>query len=111
MLRMSCLLTWRAALSIAGILLRYGQYKLPGADGSLRQCTLVSDWLGINGHEKLFRLLVAIAGIIASDLVLVPTARVVGVALSLANPSGALFFHLFSSLGIGPCRDGCRQSV
>jgi len=106
MSRISSLLTWPAALYIAGILLWYEQYKLPGADGSVWLFTVLTDWLHIHGYEKPFRLSVATAEIVASVLVLVPATRVVGAALSLAIMSGAIFFHVVSPLGIDPYKDG-----
>jgi hypothetical protein len=106
MSRISNLLSWAAALYIAGVLLWYEQYKLPGADGSVWLFTVLSDWLGIPGHEKAFRLSVAVAEIIASVLVLVPATRIVGAVLSLGIISGAIFFHLVSPLGVDPYGDG-----
>ena len=100
------LLTWPAALFIAGILLWYEQYKLTGNDGSVYLFTILTDWLGISGHEKPFRLFVAIAEIIASLLVLVPRTRLLGGLGALALMSGAIFFHVVSPLGIDPYGDG-----
>jgi uncharacterized membrane protein YphA (DoxX/SURF4 family) len=100
------LLIWAAALYVAGVLLWYEQYKLPGNPGSVWLFTVLSDWLRIPGYEKPFRLSVAVAEIIASVLVLVPRTRVVGAALSLAIMSGAIFFHLVSPLGADPYKDG-----
>ena len=104
--RIAKLLTWPAALFIAGILLWYEQYKLPGHPGSVHLFTVLSDWLGIPGHEKPFRLFVAIAEIIASLLVLVPATRLLGGLGALALMSGAIFFHVVSPLGIDPYGDG-----
>jgi uncharacterized membrane protein YphA (DoxX/SURF4 family) len=100
------LLTWPAALFIAGIFLWYEQYKLPGHPGSVHLFTILSDWLGIPAHEKPFRLFVAIAEIIASLLVLVPRTRLLGALGALALMSGAIFFHTVSPLGIDPYGDG-----
>lgn len=100
------LLTWPAAFFIAGILLWYEQYKLPGHPGSVHLFTVLSDWLGIGGYEKPFRLSVAIAEIIASVLVLVPATRLLGGLGALALMSGAIFFHTVSPLGIDPYGDG-----
>ena len=106
MSRLLRLLTWPAALYIAFILLWYEQFKLTGNEGSVWLFTVLSDWVGIHGHEKLFRLTVAIAEIVASVLVVVPATRVPGAALSLAVMSGAIFFHVVSPLGIDPYMDG-----
>ena len=100
------LLTWPAALYIAYILLWYEQYKLPGHPGSVYLFTVLSDWLGIHGYEKPFRLSVAIAEIIASLLVLPPRTRLLGALGSLGLMSGAIFFHVVSPLGIDPYNDG-----
>lgn len=104
--RIAKLLTWPAALFIAGILLWYEQYKLPGHPGSVHLFTILSDWLGIPGYEKPFRLFVAIAEIIASVMVLVPRTRLLGAVGALALMSGAIFFHTVSPLGIDPYGDG-----
>jgi hypothetical protein len=100
------LLTWPAALLIAGILLWYEQYKLTGNQGSVWLFTVLSDWLFIHGYEKPFRLGVGIAEIVASVLVVLPMTRLYGAALALGIMSGAIFFHLVSPLGIDPYHDG-----
>jgi uncharacterized membrane protein YphA (DoxX/SURF4 family) len=104
--RIHRLLTWPAALFIAGILLWYEQYKLAGNPGSVMLFTTLSDWLWIPGYEKPFRLAVASAEIVASVLVVIPATRMVGSVLALGIMSGAIFFHLVSPLGIDPYHDG-----
>jgi len=100
------LLTWPAALFIAGTLLWYEQYKLTGNEGSVYLFTILSDWLFIHGYEKPFRLFVGTMEIMASVLVVIPATRVLGAAFSLGIMSGAIFFHLASPLGIDPYNDG-----
>lgn len=106
MTRIHRLLTWPAALYIAGILLWYEQYKLTGNPGSVWLFTVLSDWLFIHGYEKPFRLFVASMEIAASLLVLVPRTRMWGAAFALGVMSGAIFFHVVSPLGIDPYHDG-----
>jgi hypothetical protein len=106
MQRMLKLLTWPAALIIACVLLWYEQYKLTGNPGSVWLFTVLSDWLFIHGYEKPFRLIVASAEITASILVVIPYTRVYGAVLALCVMTGAIFFHLFSPLGIDPYGDG-----
>ena len=106
MARIHRLLTWPAALYIAGILLWYEQYKLTGNPGSVWLFTVLSDWLFLDGYEKPFRLFVASMEITASVLVVVPYTRMWGAAFALAVMSGAIFFHLASPLGIDPYHDG-----
>lgn len=100
------LLTWPAALFIAGILLWYEQYKLTGNPGSVWLFTVLSDWLFIHGYEKPFRLAVASFEIAASILVVLPWTRMFGAFLALGIMSGAIFFHTVSPLGIDPYGDG-----
>ena len=100
------LLTWPAALAIAGILLWYEQYKLTGNPGSVWLFTVLSDWLFLDGYEKPFRLFVAAVEIAASVLVVIPRTRMWGAALALGVMSGAIFFHAVSPLGIDPYKDG-----
>jgi hypothetical protein len=99
-------LTWPAALFSAGILLWYEQYKLTGNQGSVWLFTVLSDWLGIHGYEKPFRLGVATAEIVGSVLIVLPWTRIPGAALCLGIMSGAIFFHTVSPLGIDPYHDG-----
>ena len=103
--RIHRLLTWPAALLIAFIFLWYEQYKLTGNEGSVQLFTTLSNWLYLDGYEKPFRLSVATAEIIASILVVIPVTRMYGAALSLGIISGAIFFHVFSPLGIDPYMD------
>jgi hypothetical protein len=100
------LLTWPAALFIAGILLWYEQFKLTGNQGSVELFQTLADWLFIPSYEKPFRLGVATAEIIASVLVVIPMTRIVGAAFALGIMSGAIFFHVVSPLGIDPYHDG-----
>lgn len=100
------LLTWPAALFIAGTLLWYEQYKLTGNEGSVYLFTILSDWLFIHGYEKPFRLFVGGMEIAASILVVIPQTRVFGAFFAMGVMSGAIFFHLVSPLGIDPYHDG-----
>jgi hypothetical protein len=104
-------LTWVAALYIAYVLLWYEQYKLTGNEGSVWLFTVLSDWIFLHGHEKAFRLTVATAEIAASLLVLLPPTRMYGAALALCIMSGAIFFHVFSPLGIDPYEDGAQLFI
>src|SRR3982751_5462290 len=95
------LLAWAAVIWIAYELLWYEQYKLAGP-------TLVFDrlsaWSGI--PEKPFRLFVASMEICAAILVLIPRTQVFGAAFAMGIMTGAIFFHLFTPLGVDPYGDG-----
>lgn len=96
-------LPWAAALWIAYEFLWYEQYKLAGP-------TLVFDrlsaWSGI--PEKPFRLFVASMEITAAFLVLIPRTRPFGGLFAMGIMSGAIFFHLFTPLGVDPYEDGAQ---
>jgi hypothetical protein len=100
------LLSWPAALFIAGILLWYEQFKLTGNEGSVELFTTLATWLHIPAYEKPFRLTVATMEIIASVLVINVPTRMLGAAAALGVMSGAIFFHVASPLGIDPYNDG-----
>ena len=95
------LIAWAAAIWIAYELLYYEQYKLTGQ-------TLIfdrlSDWSGI--PEKPFRLFVACMEIIAAILVLIPRTQGFGGLFAAGIMGGAIFFHLFTPLGVDPYEDG-----
>jgi hypothetical protein len=97
------LLAWAAALWIAYEFLWYEQYKLAGP-------TLVFDklsaWSGI--PEKPFRLFVASMEMVAAVLVLIPRTRPFGGLFALGVMTGAIFFHLFTPLGVDPYEDGAQ---
>lgn len=97
------LVGWAAAIWIGYEFLWYEQYKLTG--GTLVFDRL-SEWSGI--PEKPFRLFVAIMEMCAAALVLVPRTRVFGAAFALGIMSGAIFFHLFTPLGVDPYEDGAQ---
>lgn len=100
------LLAWPAAIWIAWELLHYEQYKLLGNPGSVYLFTVLTDWLGVPGHEKAMRLGVGAMEIAASILVLIPRTQGLGGLLAMGIMSGAIFFHVVSPLGIDPYGDG-----
>ncbi|WP_158639064.1 DoxX family protein [Elioraea rosea] len=99
-------MTWPAAIWIAYEFLWYEQYKLTGNEGSVHLFTILTDWLGFPGHEKVMRIGVGIIEIVASVLVVIPATRMAGAALAFCIMAGAIFFHVVSPLGIDPYGDG-----
>lgn len=102
------LLTWPLALWIAWVFLSYEEDKLGGSPGSVWLFQTLADWLWIGPYEKPFRLAVGIAEIVASLLVVLPATRLYGALLSLGIITGAIFFHVFSPIGIDPFEDGAK---
>ncbi|MDX2306992.1 MAG: hypothetical protein NW216_02005 [Hyphomicrobium sp.] len=97
---------WTAAAYVAFIFLWYEQYKLLGHPGSVALFTTLTDWAGFPGYEKVMRLGVGIAEIIASGLILFPATQGLGALGALALMTGAIFFHVVTPLGVDPYKDG-----
>ncbi len=100
------LIAWALAAFIAYIFVYYLQYKFTGHPGSVDLFTTLTDWLGFHGHEKFMRIVTGSMELIASILLFIPTTQVVGAALALGIMTGAIFFHVFSPLGVDPYGDG-----
>jgi uncharacterized membrane protein YphA (DoxX/SURF4 family) len=100
------LVPWALALYIAYIFLWYLQFKFTGGEGSVWLFTILTDWLGLHGYEKVMRIGTGSAELLASVLLLIPATQVLGAALASGIMAGAIFFHLVSPLGIDPYQDG-----
>ncbi len=100
------LIAWASAAFIAYIFIDYLRFKFTGDDGSVWLFTILTDWLGFHGHEKFMRIGVGSMELAASILLFIPATQVVGAALALGIMTGAIFFHVFSPLGIDPYGDG-----
>jgi hypothetical protein len=99
------LLVWALSAWIAYIFVWYLQYKFTGSYGSVYLFTILTDWLGFHGYEKVMRIGTGAAELIAAILLFVPRLRIYGAVMSLGIMSGAIFFHLVSPLGIDPYGD------
>ncbi len=99
-------LPWLLALWIAYIFVWYLQYKFFGHEGSVWLFTVLTDWLGFSGYEKIMRIGVGTAELGASLLCLYRRAQMVGGLAATGIMTGAIFFHVVSPLGIDPYDDG-----
>jgi hypothetical protein len=100
------LLPWPLAAYVAFIFVWYLQYKFTGNEGSVWLFTILTDWLGLSGHEKAMRIAVGSAELAASILILMPWTQAIGALMSFGIMAGAIFFHVVSPLGIDPYGDG-----
>ena len=106
---MQRLLDWLAAAIsawIAFVFVWYLQFKFTGDDGSVWLFTVLTDWLGFHGHEKIMRIGTGSAELIASILLMDLPLQAIGAVLAFCIMSGAIFFHLVSPLGVDPYQDG-----
>jgi hypothetical protein len=99
-------LAWALAAWIAFVFVWYLQFKFTGDDGSVWLFTILTDWLGFHGHEKIMRIGTGSMELVASMLLFDRPLQVVGAVLAFCIMSGAIFFHLISPLGIDPYGDG-----
>lgn len=106
MARVIRFLPWVLSVWIAYVFVWYLQYKFTGAEGSVWLFTVLTDWLGFHGYEKVMRIGTGTAELIASIICFIRPIQVVGGAMSLGIMSGAIFFHIASPLGIDPYGDG-----
>jgi hypothetical protein len=97
---------WIGAGYIAFIFLWYEQYKLLGDEGSVQLFTTLTDWFGFHGYEGTMRIGVGLCEIIASILIMIPALQGLGAVGALLLMTGAIFFHLFTPLGVDPYKDG-----
>lgn len=59
-------LAWALAAWIAFVFVWYLQFKFTGDDGSVWLFTILTDWLGFHGHEKIMRIGTGSVELIAS---------------------------------------------
>jgi len=97
---------WVLALWIAYIFVWYLQYKFFGHEGSVWLFTVLTDWLGFNGYEKIMRIGVGSAELGVAFLCLYRRTQLVGGLGAFGVMTGAIFFHVVSPLGIDPYDDG-----
>lgn len=98
--------TWALSAWIAFVFVWYLQFKFTGDDGSVWLFTILTDWLGFHGYEKIMRIGTGSAELIASILLFDRPLQVVGAFLAFCIMAGAIFFHLVSPLGVDPYGDG-----
>jgi hypothetical protein len=91
------------AAYIAYILLWYLPFKFY-PDSYLFQ--VLEDWAGLPSFEPYFRYLTGGVEAVASLLLFIPGLQVAGAAVALGTMTGAIFFHVFTPLGIDPYNDG-----
>ncbi len=120
-------LPWVLAIFVAFVFIQSLFFKFAGVFGEPADVTVfifdtVGKWMesiGLGAIGALFAkhgaLAIGTAELIASILILIPATRILGALLGLGIISGAIFFHLFTPLGVYPYTDlaclepGCPQ--
>lgn len=105
------LLTWAAAIYIAYVFIPADIGKFGAKPFPVHLFTVLTDWLHLSGHEAQLRVFTASWEVVATVLILLPWTRLYGAMLTFVVISGALFFHIFSPLGLDPAHDGSRLFI
>lgn len=75
-------------------------FKFTGAVEARHIFTTVGEFLGMGFFEPYGRFLIGFTELVAAIFLLVPRTQIYGALLTVGVLSGAIFFHLFSPLGV-----------
>ncbi len=97
--------SWLFQLTVAGILLQTLFFKFTGAEESVYIFSTIGQFLGVAGVEPWGRLGSGVVELVASLLLLVPSAAPIGAILTIGVMAGAILSHV-AFLGIEVKGDG-----
>ncbi len=103
---------WIPAVLIALILGGSLPFKFTGDPMPTHIFNVVGEFLGLDFFKAYGAVIIGIAELASSILVLIPATRAYGGLLTAGTMAGAIFFHLFSPLGVTVhyVRDGVEMS-
>jgi uncharacterized membrane protein YphA (DoxX/SURF4 family) len=91
---------WILSIYIAIVFVQSLFFKFTGAYESIYIFSTLRAWSGIALFEPFGRFAIGTFELIASILLFVPRLRIFGAALAIGIMTGAIFFHLFTPLGV-----------
>ena len=97
---------WVLSAYIAVVFVQSLFFKFTGAPESIYIFSTLRDWSGIALFEPAGRWIIGLCELTASILLFVPRTRIFGAALAIGIMTGAIFFHLFSPIGVVILGDG-----
>ena len=97
---------WALTAYIAFVFIQSLFFKFTGAYESIYIFSTLRAWSGIALFEPAGRFIIGGCELIASILLFVPRLRIFGAALAIGIMTGAIFFHLFTPLGVVILGDG-----
>ena len=100
------IITLVLSLYIAFVFVQSLFFKFTGSDESIFIFSTLREWSGIGLFEPFGRWAVGSAELVASILLFIPRTRIFGAGIALGIISGAIFFHLFTPLGVEILGDG-----
>src|SRR5215472_5690618 len=75
-------------------------FKFTGSRESIYIFSTLRDWSGIGLFEPAGRWIIGLSELLASILLFMPRMRMFGATIAIGIMTGAIFFHLFSPLGV-----------
>jgi hypothetical protein len=81
-------------------------FKFTGSEESIFIFSTLRDWSGIGLFEPFGRWFIGSTELVASILLFLPRTRIFGAGIALGVITGAIFFHLFTPLGVEIMGDG-----
>jgi hypothetical protein len=97
---------WALSAYIAIVFVQSLFFKFTGSAESIFIFSTLRAWSGIALFEPVGRWVIGISELIASVLLLMPRTRIFGAAMAIGIMTGAIFFHLFTPLGVEIMGDG-----
>lgn len=105
---MKNIVTWALSLFVAFIFVQSMFFKFSGAEETVIIFSTIAGWMSSIGLPAVVSNLfgefgaygVGVTELVAAVLILIPATRTLGAGISLLVISGAIFFHLFTPLGI-----------
>ena len=105
-MKMRTVTLWILSAYIAFVFVQSLFFKFTGAYESIFIFSTLRAWSGIALFEPFGRFAIGTCELIASILLFVPRLRIFGAALAIGIMTGAIFFHLFTPLGVVILGDG-----
>ncbi|MEM8941944.1 MAG: hypothetical protein AAGC91_07295 [Pseudomonadota bacterium] len=100
-------ISWILAVYVAFVFIQSLFFKFSGSEETVIIFGTIADWMqsiGLTGVAEPFRVYggnaVGTCELIASALILIPRTRLYGALIAIGVISGAIFFHLFTPLGV-----------
>jgi len=97
---------WLLSAYIGFVFIQSLFFKFTGAYESIYIFSTLRAWSGIALFEPFGRFAIGSFELIASLLLFLPRTRIFGAALAIGIMTGAIFFHLFTPLGVVILGDG-----
>ncbi|UTW55015.1 DoxX family protein [Kordiimonas sp. SCSIO 12610] len=91
---------WAPVIFMVIILSGSLPFKFTGHPQPTHIFNTVGEWLGLELFKTYGAIFIGVVELVASILLLIPKTRVYGAVVALGTMAGAIFFHLFTPLGV-----------